>query len=292
MSSGRRLNHCCPRMPAKEPDRLRTTVGSSKESSTDIGLASPGATFPVSTSDPGRRYGNVTAATPPMAPGIAFWLTYFLMLMLPVISIGTSPSMAPSTVPTSTRRTRPVLTRTQGASSNYKNLPDQECEPAGHGIGRSRGGLTTKIHHAVDGNGRPLAVVVTGGQRHDGVILPQVLADIRVPRAGGGRERTRPDAVLADRAYGSKGNREYLHSRGIRAVIPEKKDQIASRKKRGSKGGRPPAFDAAAYRNRNVVERSFAYVKQWRGLATRYDKLAITYRAAVVISAILTWLRQ
>ncbi|AEK37776.1 transposase for insertion sequence element [Corynebacterium variabile DSM 44702] len=180
------------------------------------------------------------------------------MLMLPVTSIGTSPSMAPSIVLTSTRRTRHASIRTQGATSNYKNLPDSECEPAGHGIGRSRGGLTTKIHHAVDGKGRPLAVVVTGGQRHDGVILPQVLADIRVPRVGGGRPRTCPDAVLADRAYGSRANRDYLRSRGIRAVIPEKKDQIATRKKRGSKGGRPPAFDAGVYRNRNVVERSFA----------------------------------
>ncbi len=79
------------------------------------------------------------------------------------------------------------LISTQGATSNYKNLPDSQVEPAGHGIGRSRGGLTTKIHHAVDGRGRPLAVVVTGGKRHDGVILPQVLADIRVPRAGSGR---------------------------------------------------------------------------------------------------------
>ena len=106
-------------------------------------------------------------------------------------------------------------------------------------------------------------MVVSGGQRHDGVILPQVLADIRVPRAGGGRARTCPDAVLADRTYGSKGNCDYLRSRGIRTVIPEKKDQIATRKKRGSKDGRPPAFDAGVYRNRNVVERSFAYVKQW-----------------------------
>lgn len=292
MSSGRRLNLSFLRMPVKEPDRLKTIAGSSKASSTDIGPASPGATCPVSTSDRGRRYGKVTAAMPPMAPGIASWPMCFPMLMLPVTLIGTSLSMAPSIVATSMRRTRPVLARTQGATSNYKNLPDQECEPTGHGIGRSRGGLTTKIHHAVDGNGRPLAVVVTGGQRHDGVILPQVLADIRVPRAGGGRSRTRPDTVLADRAYGSRANREYLRSRGIRAVIPEKKDQVASRKKRGSKGGRPPAFDAAAYRNRNVVERSFAYVKQWRGLATRYDKLAIVYRAAVVISAILTWLRR
>ena len=292
MSSGRESNLFCPRMPAREPDRLRTTVGSSRESCTDIVQASPGATCLVSTSAPGRRYGNATAATPLTARGTVCWPACSLKPMLPVTSTGTSPSTAPSIVPTSTRRTRRALTRTQGATSNYKNLPDQECEPAGHGIGRSRGGLTTKIHHAVDGRGRPLAVVVTGGQRHDGVILPQVLADIRVPRAGGGRARTRPDAVLADRAYGSRGNREYLRSRGIRTVIQEKKDQIATRKKRGSKGGRPRAFDAGAYRNRNVVERSFAYVKQWRGLATRYDKLAITYRAAVVISAILTWLRQ
>ncbi|WP_440588573.1 IS5 family transposase [Brevibacterium permense] len=189
-----------------------------------------------------------------------------------------------------TNTTRPD--QDTGATSNYKNLPDSECEPAGHSIGRSRGGLTTKIHHAVDGKGRPLAVVVTGGQRHDGVILPQVMADIRVPRAGGGRPRTCPDAVLADRAYESKGNREYLRSRGIRAVILEEKDQIATRKKRGSKGGRPPAFDAGVSRRRDAVERSFANVKQWRGLATRYDKLAITYRAAVVISAILTSLRH
>ncbi|MGO2555015.1 MAG: IS5 family transposase [Brevibacterium aurantiacum] len=179
-----------------------------------------------------------------------------------------------------------------GATSNYKNLADQETEPAGHGIGRSRGGLTTKIHHAVDGRGRPLAIVITGGQRHDGVILPEVLADIRVPRVGPGRARTRPDSVLADRAYGSSANREYLRARGVKAVIPEKSTQITARKNRGHRGGRRPAFNAIAYRNRNVVERSFAYAKQWRGLATRYDKLAIVYRAAVVISAILTWLRQ
>lgn len=112
-------------------------------------------------------------------------------------------------------------------------------------------------------------MVIIGGQRHDRVILPQILADIRVPQADSGHPRTCPDAVLADRAYGSKANREYLRSRGVRAVIPEKKDQIAARRKRGSSGGRPPAFDAGAYRNRNVVARSFAFVKQWRGLATR-----------------------
>lgn len=189
----------------------------------------------------------------------------------------------------STRRTPRAPIRTQGATSNHKNLRLDEVEPAGHGIGRSRGGLTTKIHHAVDGHGLPLAIVVTGGQRNDGAMLGRVLADIRVPRIGGGRPRTRPDAVLADKAYGSGVNRRMLRARGIRAVIPEKSDQIAARNRKGSKGGRPPAFDKDAYKDRNVVERSFALVKQWRGIATRYDKLAITYRAGAVLHACLTW---
>jgi transposase len=75
------------------------------------------------------------------------------------------------------------------------------------------------------------------------------------------------------------------------AVIPEPSDQIRNRKRRGSAGGRPPAFDPVLYRDRNVVERNFNTVKQWRGLATRYDKHAITYRGAVVLAAIITWLR-
>ena len=84
--------------------------------------------------------------------------------------------------------------------------------------------------------------------------------------------------------------RRELRRRGIKAVIPEKGNQVTARKRRGTKGGRPPGFDPTTYKGRNVVERSFALAKQWRALATRYDKLAITYRAAVTLSAILTWL--
>ena len=158
-------------------------------------------------------------------------------------------------------------------------------------MGRSRGGLTTKIHAAVDGHGRPLALVITGGQRNDGAMLGEVLADIRVPRLGSGRPRTRPEAVIADRAYTSGVNRRMLARRGIAAVIPQKSTEIAARQRKGSAGGRPPAFDADIYKDRNVVERAFSLTKQWRGLATRYDKLAITYRAAVVLQACIRWLR-
>nr|WP_244927285.1 IS5 family transposase [Microbacterium sediminis] len=164
-------------------------------------------------------------------------------------------------------------------------------EPPGHGIGRSRGGLTTKIHQAVDGHGRPLAMIVTGGQRNDGAMLIHVLGEIQVPRLGPGRPRTRPDAVIADRAYATGVIRSELRRRKVKAVIPDKRDQIIARKRRGSRGGRPPGFDATAYRGRNVIERFFALAKQWRGIATRFDKLAITYRAGVTLCAILTWVR-
>jgi len=154
------------------------------------------------------------------------------------------------------RRTRPARNRTQGAVSNYKNLPLAECEPAGHGIGRSRGGLSTKIHAGVDGHGRPLALVVAGGQRNDGAALETVLADIRIPGLHGGRARTRPETVIADRAYSAAAYRVMLHKRGITVVIPQKSDQIAARKRRGHKDGRPPGLDVEAYKGRNVVEES------------------------------------
>lgn len=147
------------------------------------------------------------------------------------------------------------------------------------------------FHHAVDGRGRPLAVVVTPGQSHDGRALELVLADIWVPRLAVGRPRTTPAAVLGDKAYSSRGNREMLRRRGIKVVIPEPSDQQANRKLRGAKGGRPPKLDRETYKQRNVVERSFNLLKQWRGLATRYDKHAVIYRGGAVLAAIIAWLR-
>ncbi len=159
-------------------------------------------------------------------------------------------------------------------------------------MGRSRGGLSSKLHAAVDANGMPLAIVLTGGQRNDGAVFTEVIDDIRVPRLGSGRPRTRPDAVIADKAYSNSIIRNYLSARGIKAVIPQKSNEKNSRKHKGSAGGRPPAFDAGLYKGRNVVERQFGLAKQWRGIATRYEKLAITYRATAVLCAVLTWLRK
>ncbi|GAB2499961.1 hypothetical protein GCM10027187_75680 [Streptosporangium sandarakinum] len=107
-----------------------------------------------------------------------------------------------------------------------------------------------------------------------------------------GRPRTRPDRLVADKGYSFRKIRLHLRRRGIGAVIPERSDQIAARKRKGSRGGRPPAFDAAAYKGRNVVERCFAKLKQWRAVATRYDKLAGRYLAGVTIASLLLWLRH
>ena len=149
--------------------------------------------------------------------------------------------------------------------------------------------MSTKIHHLVDGAGRPLVALVSPGQANDAPIFPHLMAELRVDRLGGGSPRTRPDRIRADKAYSSRAIRAQLRRRRIGAVIAEPADQTAHRQRRGSRGGRPPAFDAADYRHRNVIERGFNNVKQWRGLATRYDKLAIVYRAAVVLHAVITW---
>jgi transposase len=114
------------------------------------------------------------------------------------------------------------------------------------------------------------------------------MARLRVPRPIG-RPRITPDAVLADKAYSSRAIRLHLRQRKIRAVIPQPADQAANRKRRGSRGGRPPAFDRRAYKQRNTVERCINKLKQWRGLATRYDKTATIYLAGLHLAAILIW---
>jgi len=149
--------------------------------------------------------------------------------------------------------------------------------------------LTTKNHLVCDGKGRALAFILTPGQAADTSMLTATLSEIRVPGARG-RPRSRPDRVLADKGYPSKANRAWLRERGIAATIPERDDQIAHRRKRR---GRPIDFgrqQRTRYRDRNVVERCFNKLKQWRGIAMRSDKTARNYHPGLCLAATLHWL--
>ena len=121
-------------------------------------------------------------------------------------------------------------------------------------------------------------------------MLPALLASLRVPRLGPGRPRTTPRALLGDKAYSARAHRAHLRARGVTTVIPEPADQIAHRRRRGSAGGRPITFNPDIYRGRNVIERAFNRMKNWRALATRYDKHATIYRGGLILAAALLWL--
>lgn len=144
------------------------------------------------------------------------------------------------------------------------------------------------MHLLVDNAGRPLVMMVSP---RPGRGFPGAATNARRAARGAPQSRTprtRPLLLRADKAYSARAHRAHLRRRGIKAVIPEPSDQAAHRKRRSSRGGQPVTYDAVEYKGRNMIKRGINVVKQWRGLATRYDKHTLTYRSAVVLATILT----
>ena len=137
-------------------------------------------------------------------------------------------------------------------------------------MGRSRGGLTTKIHALVDSNGLPIAIKLTEGQAHDGRSAADMLDGLQAGQI-----------LLADRAYDSDALREAMSARGVWANIRPMPHRT-----------KPPVFSAFVYRYRNRVERFFNRLKHFRAIATRYEKHAANYLALIKLAAIRIWLRH
>ncbi|MFD3336682.1 IS5 family transposase [Streptomyces sp. NPDC058700] len=185
--------------------------------------------------------------------------------------------------------------RTSGQDRSDLGRVDRPAGGGGAGseaLGRSRGGFTTKLHLSADGRCRVLSLVITPGQRADCTQFKSVMDKIRVPRLTTGRPRTKPDSVSADKGYSNRQTRRYLRKRSIRHVIPEKADQAAHRVRRGSSGGRAPGFDKERYKKRNTVERAINRLKNFRAVATRYDKRAYIFLGTVTTAALAVWLRS
>jgi len=134
-------------------------------------------------------------------------------------------------------------------------------------VGRSRGGRTTKIHALTEDRGRPIAFLLTPGNCHDLPAARELLPMIPPPQR-----------LLADRAYDANSLRDWLAERGVKAVIPPN----PTRK-------HPHRYDAQAYKGRNLIERMFCRLKDFRRIATRYDKRADIYLSAILLAAALTW---
>ena len=124
-----------------------------------------------------------------------------------------------------------------------------------------------------------MTFVVTAGQRHERVVFEQVMEQGAVKRCGRGRPRLRPQRVVADKGYSSRKIRRYLRRRGIRYTSPRKQNEC-----------RTGPFDRQRYRERNRVERLINRLKQFRRVATRYEKRAVYYKGMLTLAAILLWL--
>lgn len=148
--------------------------------------------------------------------------------------------------------------------------------------------MTTKIHGLADAACGFVALRLSPGNAHDNPHLLPLLDGHRLCSGIDGSDIH----LLADKAYTGRRTRSELRKRRIKHEIPEKRNEVAARKKKGRRGGRPPGFDAEKYEWRNTVERGFNQLKHWRGVATRYDKYAVMFLGGVLLAGSIRIVRN
>ncbi len=153
-------------------------------------------------------------------------------------------------------------------------------DPQAEALGYSQGGFSTKVHIRTDGSGNLITLILTPGERTEAIAFQELMETGAVKKEGKGHPRIRPDRVIGDKAYSSRKIREFLRKHHIRITIPRRVNET-----------RTGPFDKAIYRLRNRIERFINRMKQFRSIATRYDKSALSYRAMWIIGAILLWIR-
>jgi transposase len=166
----------------------------------------------------------------------------------------------------------------KGGASAQESLKSQA-------LGRSRGGFSTKIHVMCEGGGLPITVLLSPGETHESTMLDPLLSSVNI---GGkpGAPRRRFEVVSGDKGYDGETQRAIVRAHGSMPLIPRR------RKKDGSYPTEAEGFDKERYKKRNVIERLIGKLKEFRRVATRFDKLAESFRCFVIIGFIRIWLRQ
>jgi len=203
-----------------------------------------------------------------------------------VLSVAKSGNLAAGLRKPSSRRRRTRKARLAGSLCRWQR---DSCPPTcgwwkkggeqEEKLGRSRGGFSTKIHIRCEGKGKPITFLLSPGERNESIFLEQLMEQGTVKRSGRGRPRIRPSRLVGDKGYTGRRIRNYLRRRGIRFTIP----RLSNEPRRGP-------FSREIYRQRNIVERAINRLKQFRRIATRYEKLAANYTAMLAIACILLWL--
>src|SRR4051812_28299026 len=162
---------------------------------------------------------------------------------------------------------RPTDCSSIRAASRPTAAPAGQKGGLAHGIGRTKGGRNTKLHAVCDARGRPLVLVLTPGNTHDCKVA-QLCIEALPPSA----------ELVADKGYDSQPLREWLEARGTTPVIPPRRNRKLQY-----------GYDRAIYKERNVIERMFCRLKDWRRIATRYDRNLKTFMSAVALAAAVIW---